>query len=58
MKEDFILKVIEKFEKGDAVVLQIKQDDCELILKKKEPFLKRKLPFSQVRAEEFRPPIL
>ena len=34
MKEDFILKVIEKFEKGDTVVLQIKQDDCELILKK------------------------
>ncbi|MGI5085539.1 acetyl-CoA carboxylase biotin carboxyl carrier protein [Treponema putidum] len=41
MKEDFILKVIEKFEKGDAVVLQIKQDDCELILKKEGAFPKK-----------------
>ncbi|EMB37692.1 acetyl-CoA carboxylase biotin carboxyl carrier protein [Treponema denticola] len=41
MKEDFILKVIEKFEKGDTVVLQIKQDDCELILKKEGAFPKK-----------------
>lgn len=40
MKEEFILKLFEKFEKGDAVVLQIKQDDCELILKKEGAFLK------------------
>ncbi|MGP1523777.1 MAG: acetyl-CoA carboxylase biotin carboxyl carrier protein [Treponema sp.] len=40
MKEEFILKLFEKFEKGDAVVLQIKQDDCELILKKEGAFPK------------------
>lgn len=41
MKEDFILKVIEKFEKGNAVVLQIKQDDSELVLKKEGAFPKK-----------------
>ncbi|UTC62833.1 acetyl-CoA carboxylase biotin carboxyl carrier protein [Treponema sp. OMZ 787] len=43
MKEDFILKVIEQFEKGDTVFLQIKQDDCELVLKKEGAFPKKEV---------------
>ena len=40
MKDEFILKLIEKFENGQSVVLHIKQGDCELLLKKEEAFPK------------------
>ncbi|UTC74679.1 acetyl-CoA carboxylase biotin carboxyl carrier protein [Treponema sp. OMZ 792] len=43
MKEDFILKVIEQFEKGDTVFLQIRQDDSELVLKKEGAFPKKEV---------------
>ncbi len=41
MKEEFILKLIEEFEKGETVVLQIKKNDFELLLKKEGAFPKK-----------------
>jgi len=38
MKEELILKLFEKFEKGSSVVMHIKEGDTELLLKKEGAF--------------------
>ncbi|WP_428770510.1 acetyl-CoA carboxylase biotin carboxyl carrier protein [Treponema sp. HNW] len=44
MKEEFILKLFEKFEKGTSVVMHIKEGDYELLLKKEGAFAKTDSP--------------
>lgn len=41
MKEEFILKLFEKFEKGTSAVMHIKDGDYELLLKKEGAFNKK-----------------
>lgn len=44
MKEEFILKLFEKFEKGTSVVMHIKEGENEFVLKKEGAFAKQDLP--------------